>query len=56
MERSLRQIDANVHWTQEVSLDILSQIITRSRIEFVLAGLGISELRVRKERGLNNFH
>ena len=48
MERSLRQIDANVHWTQEVSLDILSQIISRSRIEIVLAGLGVSELRVRK--------
>jgi hypothetical protein len=48
MERSLRQIDVNVHWTQEVSLDLLSQIITRSRIEYVLAGLGVSELRVRK--------
>lgn len=48
MERSLRQIDASVHWTQEVSLDIVSQTITRSRIESVLAGLGVSELRVRK--------
>ena len=48
MERSLRQIDVNVHWTEEVSLDILSQIITRSRIESVLAGLGVSELRIRK--------
>jgi len=48
MERSLRQIDATVHWKQEVSLDIVSRIITRSRIEIVLTGLGISELRVRK--------
>lgn len=48
MERSLRQMEPSVHWTQEVSLDVLSQVVSRSRIEAVLAGLGVRELRVRK--------
>lgn len=48
MERSLRQIEPSVHWTQEISLDILSQIISQSRIEAVLTDLNVHELRVRK--------
>lgn len=48
MERSLRQIELSVHWTQEISIDILSQIISYSRIESVLTGLNVHELRIRK--------
>lgn len=48
MERSLRQITPSVHWTEEITLDVLSQVISRSLIEAVLARLGVSELRVRK--------
>lgn len=48
MERSLRQLEPSVHWTQEIRLDMLSQVVSRSRIEAVLARVGVSELRVRK--------
>lgn len=48
MERSLRQIDRSVHWTKEITLDMFSEVITRARIEAVLDGLGVSELRIRK--------
>jgi len=48
MERSLRQIDPFVHFTQEATLDALGHTLARSRIEDVLAGLGISEQRARK--------
>ena len=48
MERSLRQIDKSVHWTQEITLDMFSEVIPRDRIEAVLDGIGISELRIRK--------
>jgi len=48
MERSLRQIDTSVHWTQEITLDTFSEVITRARIETVLDNLGVSELRIRK--------
>lgn len=48
MERSLRQITPSVHWTEEVTLDVLSQVISFSLIKTVLARLNVSELRVRK--------
>ncbi len=48
MVRSLRQIEPSVHWTQGVGLDILSQVISLSRIEAVFSGLGVSELCLRK--------
>lgn len=48
MERSLRQVDASVHWTQEVTLELLSRAITRARIEAILEALQLTELRVRK--------
>ena len=48
MERSLRQIDPSVHWTQEVTLEMLSRVITRERVETILAALQLTELRVRK--------
>jgi hypothetical protein len=48
MERSLRQITPSVHWTKEVTLDVLSQIISSPHIEAILVRLGVSEKRVRK--------
>lgn len=48
MERSLRQIDRTVHWTEEVTLEIFSGVIPRARIERVLADIGVIELRIRK--------
>jgi hypothetical protein len=48
MERSLRQVDASVHWTQEVTLEMLSGVITRARVEAILEALQLTELRVRK--------
>ena len=48
MERSLRQITASVHWTEGITLDVLSHLISRSLIETILARLDASELRVRK--------
>lgn len=48
MERSLRQILPSVHWTDEVTLDVLSQVIARPVIQAVLSRLGVSEIRVRK--------
>lgn len=48
MERSLRQIEPSVHWAQEIGLDVLSQVVSHSRIESVLTGLNVRELRVRK--------
>jgi hypothetical protein len=48
MERSLRQITPNVHWAEEITLDVLSQVIAKSRIEVILVRFGVSETRVRK--------
>jgi hypothetical protein len=48
MERSLRQVDPSVHWTQEVTLEMLSRAITRARIDAILEVLKLTELRVRK--------
>ena len=48
MERSLRQIDRTVHWTEEITLDTFSGVIPRARIERVLADLGVIGLRIRK--------
>lgn len=48
MERSLRQIDAGVHLTQEVTLAALGKIVAPEIIKQVLEPLGKSELRVRK--------
>ena len=36
MERSLRQVDPTVHWTQEATLETLSRVITRERLETIL--------------------
>jgi len=53
MERSLRQVDPTVHWTQE-ALDTrsnpgtLSRVITRERLEIILEALKLTEIRVRK--------
>lgn len=48
MQRSLRQIDPSVHWTEEGTLEVLRRVISRSQVEAVLDGLGIGEQRVRK--------
>lgn len=48
MERSLRQIDPTVHWTQEIRFDAMLRVINLAQIEKVLSGLGVSELRKRK--------
>lgn len=48
MQRSLRQIDPSVHWTQESTLEVLRSVISRSQVEAVLDALGIGEQRVRK--------
>lgn len=48
MERSLRQITSTVHWTREITLDVLCERISSIRIMSVLARLGVSERRVRK--------
>ncbi len=48
MERSLRQVDPTVHWTQEATLETLSRVITRERLETILKALKLTEIRVRK--------
>ena len=48
MERSLRQVDPTVHWTQEATLETLSRVITRERLETILEALKLTEIRVRK--------
>jgi hypothetical protein len=48
MERSLRQVDASVHWTQEVTLEMLGRVITRAQVDSILEALQLTELRVRK--------
>jgi Insertion element 4 transposase N-terminal/Transposase DDE domain len=48
MERSLRQVDPTVHWTQEATLETLSRVITRERVETILKALKLTEIRVRK--------
>lgn len=48
MERSLRQIRATVHWAREITLDVLCERISSTRIVSVLGRLGVSERRVRK--------
>jgi hypothetical protein len=48
MERSLRPIDPFVHITEEATLDALGQTLARSRIETVLATIGVVEQRARK--------
>ena len=48
MERSLRQVDPTVHWTQAATLETLSRVITRERLETILEALQLTELRVRK--------
>ena len=48
MERSLRQVDPTVHWTQEATLETLSLVITRERLETILEALKLTEIRVRK--------
>ena len=48
MERSLRQIDAAVHYSREATLEAFGEIITPQRIEGVLRPLGKQERRVRK--------
>lgn len=48
MGRSLRQIIPSVHWTEEVTLDVLSQVISQAVIQAMLSRLGVSEIRVRK--------
>jgi hypothetical protein len=48
MERSLRQVDSPVHWTQEATLEMLNRLITRERVETILEALKLTELRVRK--------
>lgn len=48
MERSLRQITPSVHWAEEITLDVLSQVIRKSQIETILGDLGVSEIRIRK--------
>lgn len=46
--RSLRQVDAAVHFTQEATLDVLGQTVTRTRIETLLRSLNCVEQRTRK--------
>ncbi len=46
--RSLRQVDAGVHFTQEATLDALGQTVTRARIETLLQSLHCVEQRTRK--------
>ncbi len=46
--RSLRQVDAAVHFTQEATLDALGQTVTRARIETLLRSLNCVEQRTRK--------
>jgi hypothetical protein len=48
VERSLRQLDATVHFSQEATLDALGHTLTHSRIEAVLASYGVLEQRARK--------
>jgi hypothetical protein len=48
MERSLRQIEGTVHWTEGATLEALGSIFTRERIEKVLERVGIMEVRIRK--------
>ena len=48
MERSLRQIDSTVHWTHEITLEVVMRVISRARIEKGLSSLSVSELRKRK--------
>lgn len=48
MERSLRQVDASVHWTQEVTLEMLGRVITRTQVDLILKAMQLTELRVRK--------
>lgn len=46
--RSLRQIEPDVHFTEEATLDALGQTLARPRIEAVLQSLGVREQRTRK--------
>lgn len=46
--RSLRQVDAHVHFTQEATLDALGQTVSRARIEMLLRSLHCTEQRARK--------
>jgi hypothetical protein len=48
MERSLRQVEPFVHFTEEVTLDALGQTLDRGRIEAVLEAQGVIEQRTRK--------
>jgi hypothetical protein len=48
VERSLRQLDPGVHFTEEATLDALGRTLARSRIEAVLVALGVFEQRTRK--------
>jgi hypothetical protein len=48
MERSLRQIDSDVHLTSEATLDTLGEIVSPKQIRKVLDPIGKRELRVRK--------
>lgn len=48
MERSLRQVDPSGHFTQEATLDALGHTLVRSRIEGVLASVGVQGRRTRK--------
>jgi hypothetical protein len=48
VERSLRQLDASVHFSQEATLDALGHTLTHSRIGAVLASCGVLEQRTRK--------
>lgn len=48
MERSLRQVDPSGHFTQEATLDALGHTLVRSRIEGVLASVGVQGQRTRK--------
>jgi len=48
MERSLRQLTPTVHFSTEATLDAFGQVLSRSRIEAVLARLRVAEARKRK--------
>lgn len=48
MQRSLRQLDSCVHWTQEATLDMLSRVVGSPQIAAVLQKVGVGEQRVRK--------
>jgi Insertion element 4 transposase N-terminal/Transposase DDE domain len=48
VERSLRQLDPHVHFTQEATLDALGQTLARPRIEALLGAQGVLEQRTRK--------